>query len=190
MHTQNYGIYTISNSSSDIQIIELEDNDIKHIKSVERMNLHMDASTLIAVLGAILGTGGITAVITSILSARKYRAEAAKIEQETEQRTHEYIRSQIIELSETHKRESEELRRQNKDLNNKINELNDKLRELMIWVVNENYAHISFLKDKIREFDPDFVFPEMKPCPNPWKHDDAEFKQFSDITKSHETSES
>ncbi len=165
-------------------------NDIKYIKSVERMNLHMDASTLVAVLGAILGTGGITAVITSILSARKYRAEAAKIEQETEQRTHEYIRSQIIELSETHKRESEELRRQNKDLNNKINELNDKLRELMIWVMNENYAHISFLKDKIREFDPDFVFPEMKPCPNPWKHDDAEFKQFSDITKSHETSES
>ena len=53
----------------------------------------------------------------------------------------------------------------------------------MIWVMNENYAHISFLKDKIREFDPDFVFPEMKPCPNPWKHTDVEFKQFNDITQ-------
>lgn len=129
----------------------------------------MNTTSIIAFIGAVLGTGGITAVVTTLLSARKYKAEARKIEQETEQKTQDYIRQQILELSETHRKESEALRAQNKMLNQRINELNDKLQTLMIWVVDENYAHISFLKEKIREYDPEFVFPEVPSCPNPWK---------------------
>jgi hypothetical protein len=137
-------------------------------------------TTIITFIATIVGTGGITAFLTTILSARKYRAEANRLEaeaeiarRESELKQNEYINKQLKELSESHQKESEELRQQNKVLNNKINELNNKLNELMIWVVSENHAHISFLKDKIREFEPDFVFPEMKPCPNPWSDKDS-----------------
>lgn len=134
----------------------------------------MDTATIIAIVGAILGSGGLTALITTILSARKYKADASAIEQQTRREMDEYMNEKMKKLTDMYVTETQELKKQNKELQKQINDLQVKLQELMSWIVHENYTNISMLKAKIKECDPNYVFPEMKPFPNPWKDDDQQ----------------
>ena len=68
--------------------------------------------------------------------------------------------------------ETQQLKHSNEQLHKQIDDLQDKLQMVMSWIVNENYTNISILRAKIQSLDPDFEFPEMKPCPNPWAGDE------------------
>lgn len=133
----------------------------------------MDATqVVIAIITSIVGSGGIAAAITAFLSAKKYKAEADMIEQqsesartESEQKMNEYIRSQLKELSETHKQESDELRRQNRELSDRISDLNDKINQLMTWVVVDNNSYRNWLENELRKLKPDIEFPKCRPAP-------------------------
>jgi len=127
---------------------------------------------VISVITAILGTGGITAIITEILTARKYRAEAQRIEQDTanqrrisEQEMQSYIRSQMMEINETYKKESDELRRQNEELTHRINDLTKKTQELMEWIIYDNNRYRSWLETELIKLKPDIQFPTCRPAP-------------------------
>ena len=127
---------------------------------------------VITVISAVLGSGGIASAIVSFFSVRKYKAEAALIEQqaetaheETEQKLNEYIRTQLKELSETHKKESEELREQNKELSERVNVLTRRINQMMLWIVGDNNAYRTWLESELRKLKPDIVFPRCKPAP-------------------------
>lgn len=133
----------------------------------------MDRTEMIAmIISAVLGSGGIASAIVAFLSARKYRAEAALLEQqvetahkESEQKLNEYIRTQLKELSETHKKESEELRKQNKELSERVNVLTNRINQMMHWIVGDNNAYRTWLESELRKLKPDIVFPKCKPAP-------------------------
>lgn len=133
----------------------------------------MDTTFIISVIGAILGSGGLAAVITAILSARKYRAEANDLERKSRQDMDEYMNRRMKELTDMYVKETQDLKAQNKELQNQINDLQDKMQELISWIVHENYTNIALLKAKIKECDPSYQFPEIRPFPNPWKDDDT-----------------
>ena len=127
---------------------------------------------IIAIISAVLGSGGIATAIVSFLSIRKYRAEAALIEQqaenarkESEQKLNEYISTQLKELSETHKKESEELRKQNKELSERVTVLTDRINQMMHWIVGDNNAYRTWLESELRKLRPDIKFPKCKPAP-------------------------
>ena len=127
---------------------------------------------IVAIVTTIIGSGGIASLITSILSSRKYRAEAHSLEQqievarkESEQKTNEYIRSQLKELSETHKKESDDLRNQNKELFDKIASLHDQINELMTWIVVDNNSYRTWLENELRKLNPTIEFPRCRPAP-------------------------
>lgn len=127
---------------------------------------------IITIITAIVGSGGIGAVVTAFVSAKKHRAEASILEQqvessrkETEQKMNDYIRIQLKELSETHKQESDELRRQNRELGNKIADLNNRINELMRWIVMDNDSYRNWLENELRKLKPDIEFPKCRPAP-------------------------
>lgn len=133
----------------------------------------MDTSqAIITIISTILGTGGITAILTSIFSAKKYKAEALRIEQDTEQerqeseqRMNDSIRQQIMELSEIHRKESDVLRKQNKILSDQIKDLNMKIQDLMEWIAYDNSKYRAWLETELVKLKSDIVFPECRPAP-------------------------
>lgn len=127
---------------------------------------------IIALVAAIIGSGGIATVLTSILSARKYKAEAKVIEADAEERTKksereymDYIHSQLKEITETHKQESEELRAMNKELNDKVSALKNELDVLISWIITDNNAYRTWLENELRKRDPELKFPMCKEPP-------------------------
>ena len=131
-----------------------------------------NVEAIMTIVATILGTGGVTALLTTILNAKKYKAEAMRIEQETErdrkeseQRMNESIKNQIMELSEIHKKESAALRKQNKVLSDQINDLNNKIHELMEWIAYDNSKYRGWLETELVKLKPDIVFPNCKPVP-------------------------
>lgn len=127
---------------------------------------------IIAIIGAILGSGGIAATITAILSARKYKAEAQRMEQDTQKDFDRYVNDKLKEVTNMYINETQQLKRSNELLHKQIEDLQEKIQSIMSWIINENYTNISILKAKIQSLDPNFEFPEIRPCPNPWAEDE------------------
>lgn len=130
------------------------------------------AELITTIVSMIIGSGGVAAAITALVSMKKYKAEARLIEQqaeasrlEAEQKTHEYIRTQLRELSETHKAESDELRKQNRELSEQIAVLNDRINQLMTWVVVDNNTYRNWLENELKKVKPDIEFPKCRPAP-------------------------
>lgn len=142
----------------------------------------MTTTQLIAtIISAVIGSGGIASAIVALLSVKKYKAEAAILEQqaetnrrETEQKMNDYIRNQLKELSDTHRQESDELRKQNRELNEKISVLNDRINQLMAWIVKDNNSYRTWLENELIKLKPDIEFPKCKPAPG-FSEDHAEY---------------
>ncbi len=127
---------------------------------------------ILALIGTIIGSGGISAIVTALLSTRKYKAEALRMEQDTHKDLDRYVNDKLREVTNMYIEETQQLKHSNEQLHKQIDDLQDKLQMVMSWIVNENYTNISILRAKIQSLDPDFEFPEMKPCPNPWAGED------------------
>lgn len=130
------------------------------------------SSIIITILGTILGTGGLTALITALLSAKKFKAEAHKIDSETETvfanneiAKFEFINKRLQEISENAEAESKALRARNDELNQQITQLNDKLQTIMEWVIYDNQNYRNWLESELRKSNPAINFPKCAPPP-------------------------
>lgn len=120
---------------------------------------------IVTLLMAIIGSGGLCSVITVFFSRRKFAAEArmleinAEKERDKAKRDHmDYIREQLIEITETHKRESEELR-------NRVSSLENRINNLMEWVITDDSSYRAWLENELKKYNPDIEFPKCKPAP-------------------------
>ena len=118
----------------------------------------MDLSTLSVIIVAILGSGGISAVLTAIINSRKVRADI-------EHTNAAYINQKLQEISDEYQKRTKELQIDNSALSDKINDLNNRLQVLMEWVMYDNQQYRQWLENKIRELDPDITLPPCKPPP-------------------------
>lgn len=131
----------------------------------------MNTEIIVAFLGAILGTGGITTVITTIFSRRKYKEESNKMKQDREVELDQYVNEKLKSVTELYISETKQLKESNDKLQCQINDLQNKIQSLMSWIVNDNNNTMNILIAKIREHEPDFDIPETKPFPNPYESD-------------------
>lgn len=127
---------------------------------------------VITLLIAVLGSGGLCSIITALFSRRKYKAEAALIEADAEEKRQkaereymDYIHSQFKEITETHKKEAEETREHNKELTKRVNDLETTVNKLMNWIVVDNNKRVTWLETELRKRDPDIEFPPFTPPP-------------------------
>ena len=125
------------------------------------------------VIAAIVGSGGLCSIATAIFSRRKYKAEAQLIEAEAEERRKtsereymDYIHGQFKEITETYKRESEDLRTMNNELNDRVRSLETRINKLMEWIINDDGSYRTWLENEVRKYDPDIEFPKCKPAPS------------------------
>jgi len=127
---------------------------------------------LVTLITAFIGGGGISAVITARVSAKKQDADNRHTDQETEGlriqneiTEMDYINKRLQEISEISKKEADELRKKNEALNDKISELNHKMQSLMEWIVTDNYKYRSWLENELKQVNPDVQFPETTKPP-------------------------
>jgi len=130
--------------------------------------LYMNTTTILTIIASIIGSGGISAIITGILSSKKYKSEARKLDQEAESlkvQNMDFIHKRLQEIADSQSQESIKLRNRNDELNEKIEELNDKLQTIMEWVVYDNQQYRQWLESRLMELDPDIEFPKCSPPP-------------------------
>ena len=127
---------------------------------------------IVTLITAFIGGGGISAVITARVAAKKQDADNRHTDQETEGlriqneiTEMDYINKRLQEISEISKKEADELRRKNEALNDKISELNHKMQSLMEWIVTDNYKYRSWLENELKQVNPDVQFPETTQPP-------------------------
>lgn len=142
---------------------------------------------VVALVGALVGGGGIAGMLVVIFSYRKYKAEGDKVRVENEKTELEYLKKSFIELNEETKRqfnefktttkaELEELRETNRILSHKIEVLTDKLSSLMQWVMSDDSKYREWLEHRLHQLDPDMQFPERSDPPDVFI-DDEEWYQ-------------
>lgn len=130
-------------------------------------------NNLAAIIIAILGSGGISAVITSILSARKYQAEASSVEQQTEQNRRlleqeitERLSQRFVELADRYKLEYEEQLQRTKTLEKQVAQLNKKYNQIVSWIMTDNASYINYLETELAKYNPSFTIPKGKGIPD------------------------
>lgn len=135
---------------------------------------------IIALVGAVLGSAGLTTFLTCIANKNKVKEESKKtaeesmtIKQTRELQLDQYINDKLKELTESYRAETNVLKESNLKLQKQVTDLQNKLQALMSWIVNENHTTQAILISKIRELDPDFEIPETKPFPNPYESNDS-----------------
>lgn len=128
---------------------------------------------IITIITAIFGSSGLSAIITAILSARKFRSEADRVREETQSiRVQndiagiDYINKKLQEITEQSNHQSNVLRARNDELNERITELNYKLQAIMNWVMEDNQQYRMWLETRLKELDPDIEFPHCSAPPN------------------------
>lgn len=157
----------------------------------------MDTSTIIvAIIGALGGGAGLTAVLTTIFQYRKYREEAdtihvqnEQIRSENERTEMDYVKKSLIEMQELYKKEMNEMRESNRILEQRIDVLNKKLSSLMNWIVGDDHRYRSWLESKLHELDPSLQFPELSDPPTVFDDDDRSTKSLPEHPETTTTGE-
>ena len=133
---------------------------------------------IIALVTAVVGSSGLSAIITTILSARKFRSEADRVQEETQSLRVQneiagidYINKKLQEITEQSNQQSNVLRARNDELNDRITELNFKLQAIMSWIMEDNQQYRLWLETRLKELDPDIEFPHCSAPPNVFGHD-------------------
>lgn len=136
------------------------------------MRMKISIPEIVTLITAFIGGGGISAVITARVAAKKQDADNRHTDQETEGlriqneiTEMDYINKRLQEISEISKKEADELRKKNEALNDKISELNHKMQSLMEWIVTDNYKYRSWLENELKQVNPDVQFPETTKPP-------------------------
>lgn len=130
----------------------------------------METGTLIAIIAAILGSGGLSALITALVSAKaaakKGNAEAEGIILNNDITQADYISQQLQTITEEARKESVMLRKRNDELNQRINELNHRMQSVMTWIITDNQRYRQWLETELIKLKPDIEFPECSPPPD------------------------
>lgn len=131
----------------------------------------IDSATINGILvgvAAVLGSGGIVAIIHESSVRRKVKsdAEAQKSEQTTE--LMKYLNSEIKRINEQTKEEFDKMREENKELRKDIKTLNSRITDLVKWILFDNAAYRSWLENTLKTFDPDIDIPICSEPPLTW----------------------
>lgn len=119
---------------------------------------------------SIIASGAIAAILSSVATLakvraenQKYIAEANAARTESEKVYIESLSQRLKDIQESHTQEMEKLRRQNKDLEDKVTTLNGKLEQLLDWIYGSDLQYKSSLEQKVTTLDP--TFPINRPQP-------------------------
>ena len=137
-------------------------------------------TAIIAAVGAIIGSGGVTALIHEFTVRRKVNHDADHDHDEIEIKKAEnttdlmkYYSDEIKHINDTTQAYLKEIQQENKSLKKDIVSLNGKITALTNWIMRDNANYRSWLEKSLKDLDPNIVLPECAPPPNVFDDDDT-----------------
>jgi len=142
-----------------------------------------DTEQITALIIAVLGSGGVGSVITTIFQRKKNAAEIEQLRQQvsdaeadTRIKIDDHIQKRMLELSDTYKKEFEsrteelkELRQQNELLEQRLKQqvgnLETQINQLMSWVVYDSMRYQEWLEKELLAREPNIQFPKFRKPP-------------------------
>ena len=123
---------------------------------------------------AILGSGGLVAIIHEFSVRRKVKAdtEAEKAKNTTE--LMKYFTDEIKRINEQTKDEFDKMREENKALRKDIKTLNSRITDLVRWILFDNASYRSWLENTLKSLDPDIDIPICSEPPLTWHETDTD----------------
>lgn len=138
----------------------------------------MDNTTVIAIITAVFGSSGLSAIITGWLTHRKYKIDSIKVAEECSQiksKTQldemKFINDRIQDINNKYRQESDELTKRNDEMSKRVTELNNKLQILIEWIMYDNQQYRQWLETELMKVRPDVVFPKCAPPPKIFQND-------------------
>lgn len=123
-------------------------------------------TAILAGVGALIGSGGVTAIIHE-LSIRKKMAtdtDIAKSENTTE--LMKYFTEEIKRINDNTTEQLNRIQEENDLLKKEVASLTSKINDLVQWIAYDNNKYRTWLEEKLKTFDPEIEFPECVPPPN------------------------
>ena len=128
-------------------------------------------TAIVAGVAALIGSGGVTALVHEISVRHKVKADAAKqssdLESQKSAQTTEmmkYFTDEIKRINEETKVQLDTIRAENSELKKQVTRLNGRLTDLVRWIMYDNNNYRTWLERTIRELDPNIAIP---PCTDP-----------------------
>lgn len=134
---------------------------------------------VVTIILAVISSGALVSLITHIFDRKKTMVEVEQLRQqvetnraETQIRIDDYIKDQLIHLTETHKKESEERREeitklqiQNDVLQKQVTELTTQINQVLSWISYDMLTHQRWLENELRKSNPELDIPEYRKPP-------------------------
>lgn len=139
----------------------------------------MSIEQVVALIVAVLGSGGLSSIVTNVMSTKRHKAETDQLRQQIEDsradtkiKLDEHIQKQMMELSDTYKKqfddrnaEIKELHKQNELLKKQVDDLSNQINQLMSWVVYDSMRYQEWLERELLQQNPNIQFPNFRKPP-------------------------
>lgn len=151
----------------------------------------LEANTLTAILagvGAVIGSGGVVAILHELSIRRKVKSdsEVQKSEQTTE--LMKYFTDEIKHVNEQTKEQFNKMQEKNEYLIKKVDVLNTRINELVKWVMVDNAVYRAWLENTLRTLDPSIDIPKCADPPISWVNTNNTEQENEDTTSESDSS--
>ena len=128
---------------------------------------------------ALISSGAVVSLITHVFDIRKSRTEVEQLKQQVEAariddkiKIDEHIKKQLMEISETYRKEAEDrkleisqLQSQNEELQKQIKDLTIQINQVLSWISYDMLTYQKWLEKELVTLKPDIQLPEYRNPP-------------------------
>lgn len=125
-------------------------------------------TAIIAGLGALIGSGGVTAIIHELSLRKKVNSDSESQKSEKTTELMKYFTDEIKRINEQTKSQLTEIQAENASLKKEITTLNTRVTTLVRWIMVDNQAYRNWLEDTLKSLDPDVDIPKCAEPPLDW----------------------
>lgn len=134
---------------------------------------------IVTIILAFISSGAAVSLITRFFDRRKSIAEVEQLRQQIAEaetdnkiKVDDYLKKQLMEITETYREEAEdrrkeisELRQQNEELQNQISTLTKQIDQVMSWISYDVFGYQKWLERELKSAKPDIQLPKYRNPP-------------------------
>lgn len=134
---------------------------------------------IITIILALISSGALVSFITHVFDRKRSNAEVEQLRQQIDAartddkiKIDEYIKKQLMEITESYRKEAEDrrielsqLKAQNDDLQKQIGELTSQINQVLTWISYDMLTYQDWLERELTDAKPGIKLPEYRRPP-------------------------
>jgi chromosome segregation ATPase len=134
---------------------------------------------IVTIVLAFISSGAAVSLITRFFDRRKSNTEVEQLRQQIAEaetdnkiKVNDYLKKQLMEITETYREEAEdrrkeisELRQQNEELQKQISTLTKQIDQVMSWISYDVFGYQKWLERELKSAKPDIQLPKYRNPP-------------------------